>query len=348
MENTPQQQPQFSTEYSARRAEEKRRISYEIKAGVLFIITLGAAFILGQYLSYSFYQNVFSLPQIAIPLVITFAVFITFFFLSVLLIQSRKLLTAMAVLSCISMVSSFFSLTQVPFVLGTVICLILFIYVVFEIKSEINTRIKIRFVHALNSVTTKVIFAVAVLLASVFYGMFMTRSLDENNFLMPRSVFRKSIPLVQGVAQSAIGNIDFNKSMRQIARDKVDELIIQQFGAAQAAQVPTSTRNELVQSATEELSSNFEGLLGIRPDENKPLIDAVYDGLLNKFNSTDPVRKSWILLGLAVLFVFSMQALSIFVRIALIPIAFVIYELLLRTKFAHIVYENVSKETVTI
>lgn len=336
------------TNYSAQSQEQKQRAIYLSKIGVLIVLTLGSAFLLGQYLSYSFYQNLLSLPDIAIPLVISFAAFLTFFFHSVLFVQKKGPLVLIAVGSCAAIVVNFFSFTHVPLLIGIGACFLLFLYAAYSTKTEMRTRIKIQFVHALNSTTTKIILAIAILLATTFYGTFTTRELDENNFLLPRSVFVKMVPVVQKSMQSLFGNIDFQKSLRQIAEEKVQEAIIEQAGAEQAALVPASTRRQLVGTYMQELQNSFESLFGVELQDSVPLVDSLYDGLLKKFNQSNQDIKSVILLILAVLFVFSIQMLAVVVRIVLIPIAFLVYEILLRTKFAHIVYENTSKEVITL
>ncbi len=342
------QQSPLGIEYAPRSMEQKKRVSYLIKVGVLIILTLGSAFLLGQYLSYSFNENVFSLPDIAIPLVISFAVFLTFFFHSVLFVEKKALLVLIAIGSSVAIAIKFFSFGNVYLFVGFGVCLLLFLHAVYSTRAELRTRIKIRFVHALNSVTTKVVLAIAVLLASALYGTFLTRDLDENNFLLPRSVFTRIIPIAQNSVKNLVGDIDFQKSLRQIAEQKVDEAILQQVGPEQAPLVPEASRRQLIETYMQELRVAFEGMFGVQLNETAPLADSLYDGLLTKFNTAESGVKSTILLILAILFVFSMQIITILVRIVLIPVAYAVYELLLRTKFAHIVYENTSKEIVTL
>jgi hypothetical protein len=325
--------------------EQRRHTAYLVKTGVLFVLTLGAAIILGQYLSYSFYENVFSIPDIALPAVITFAVFLTFFFHSVLFIQKKSVLSLLAICSTAAIVVSFFSLADAYVVVGTLGCLLFMLFAVYETKSEISTRIKIRFVHALNSVTTKVILAIAILLGATLYSTFTTRNLDEDNFLFPRPAFEQVISWSQGPLKTILGDVDFSKSLRQIAEQKVDETIAAQAGGAA---VPAGARQQLVNQYVAELQKSFLGITGTALDENQPLSKTLYDGLLHRVNTADAGTKSVILGVLVVLFIFSIQLLSILVRIALIPIAYLVYELLLRTHFAHIVYENASKEVVTL
>ena len=74
------QQAPLGMEYAPHSEEQRQHVSQLIKIGTLVILTFGSAFVLGQYLSYSFYENVFTLPDIAIPLIISFVVFLIFFF----------------------------------------------------------------------------------------------------------------------------------------------------------------------------------------------------------------------------------------------------------------------------
>lgn len=333
------QQSSFGPDYITREEEQKRRTTYLAKIGVLIILTLGSAFVLGQYVSYSFYQNIFSIPDIAIPLGITLVVFLTFFFFSILFIRRKDLLALIAGGSCAAIVVSFINLFDIPLLIGTLLCLALFFFTVYETKAEIGSRIKIRFIYLLNGVTAKVIFAITILLASLFYGAFITKPLDENNFLMPRSVFKKTIPLTQNILNGAIGSVDFDKSLTQMAEDRVNEV---------SAGIPAGSKKQLVETTAAGLEESFKSILKIDISRTKPLSDALYDGFLEKFNTADQTTKSWILIVFMIIFVFSIQALTIVVRIVLIPVAFLLYELLLRIKFAHIVYENASKEIVTL
>ena len=120
------------------------------------------------------------------------------------------------------------------------------------------------------------------------------------------------------------------------------------MGEAQASLVPPAQRQQLIDTYVTEMQNGFYNMFGVEIDETKPLSDALYDALLYKFNTADPGIKSTALLILAILFILSIQALAIVIRIVLIPVAFLVYEILLRTKFAHIVYENATKEIVTL
>lgn len=348
MIDVPQQAP-LGIEFSARSKEQKKRAVELSKMGILIVLTVGSAFVLGQYLSYSFFKNFFSVVTIAIPLVISFAVFLTFFFHTVLFVQKKGILLMVAILSGVALAVNFFSFTNTPILIGIILCVLLLVYAAYTTKRELEARIKVQFIRGLNSITTKVVLAVAILLALAFYGTLTTQKLDENNIFLPRSVFSALIPIVQGPLQGILGNIDVTQSVRQIAEQKVDEAITQQVGSEEKGFVPATIRKQLVATYIEELQKGFSGIVGgesVNPDQ--PLTDAIYDGLLEKFNTMDPTIKSWTLLGLVVLFIFSIQALAIVIRIVLIPVAFIVYELLLRTKFAHIVYENASKEIVTL
>ena len=342
------QKPPLSIDYSGSQNEQSKRNIYLAKVGVLIILTFGSAFLLGQYLSYSFYQNVLSLPTIAVPLVTTFAVFLTFFFHSVLFVRKKNLLALMAIGSWACIAVNFFDLANPPLLVGIALCLLLFLYTAFSVKNELQTHIKIRFVYSLNNVTTKIVLAIAILLAATLYGTFASKELDENNFLLPKSVFVKVVPVLQTALRNVLGDIDFNKPLRQTAEEQVDKAIVEQVGEGKASFVPPAQRQQLIDTYVTEMQNGFYNMFGVEIDETKPLSDALYDALLYKFNTADPGIKSTALLILAILFILSIQALAIVIRIVLIPVAFLVYEILLRTKFAHIVYENATKEIVTL
>jgi hypothetical protein len=318
------------------------------KAASLAAVAAASAYGVGYAVCQYFYVSSSVSPSYFGAFSAALAVLLIAFFLSVLFINRKALLIAESLLIMLAMGVSFIGAFSIRPLIGAGVMLLLLVWGALAGRREIEASIKIRFIRTLGVVVSKATLGLAILLAAMFYDVFLTKPLDEHNILFPRQLFESSQGIVSKLLSPVMGNIDTSLSTRSMAEYSVDQAINEDRAVKRAVAQDPGLRQQFIDKSVGEIQKNFESIFGAKIDPTQKISVALYDALIGKFNAMTPEQRSGIVLGMAVLFAFAVQAASVVLRLLLIPIAFVIYEICIMARFAKVSFENENKEVITL
>ena len=331
------------------RAEKITRSYFYVKAIALGIITLVMAFFTGSFLQKTFGQLTVSYVTTLIPLIVSTLFFLICFFLVVLSVHKKWFVSLVGFFSgaiitaCVYRPESYELL-----IIGGVLTLLL-IYGGVMGRREADAALKIRFVKILNSVVSRGMFGLAICVAFLVYQASISQPLTENNILFSKSMFDGMVPLASQLIKPVLGDVDLSLTLNQIADKGVTNAIAStpNSGAIQRSMTP-ELRIKYVDAYVKQVQSTFENSLGITIQPNEKLSAALYSGLLTKFNSLNPPTKRGISLFFSALFLFGLQVFSWVLRLIMIPIAFLLYEIGILSKFIVVTFKKEDKESIVL
>ncbi len=326
-----------------------KKILSSWKAVTLALITIAAAGALGFVLHYYFYSGSESLGGYAALFVISAIIFFSFLFFLAIAINNKWALGASALAVSIAAVYPFYVQVGMSIAIAGGVFFLFILLAVLEGNREVKKSLSIRFIKILSLVTSRALLGFAILLAVVFFNVSMTKPLDGNNLLFPRSLFDAASPLFSKVASPLFGGtVDLSMTLEQVAGQQVDSAVANSGNRLLERSMTPQLRQEFIDKAVAQLQTSFQSFMGVPIQANEVLATAVYDGLLHKFNTLDEPTRSSVSMFLSVIFVLAVGALSFIIRLVLIPIAFLFYELFLFTKFFTVSFKNESKEVITL
>ena len=316
---------------------------------VFIILQTVAGLFLGKYL-YEYFHIGATNAQIS-PFVVLawFCVFLTVFFLGILSIRNRKALALLVLLPGLSVLGAFLlGGASGGIVVGGILFLILLSLAAIAGRWEITSSIRIRFARTGSSIIGKTMLSFALLIAFVFFNVFSSQPLDADNAFLPKSIFTDLTPTVSKAFTPLFGDIDTSLTLREAAQKAVDAAIQESTDRTIRYATPDVIRTQLINQSVIEFQNRIEETLGVRIDPDKKISDAIYEALLLKFNSLNESSRNITLLIISLVIALVIQTSSIIFRIVIIPIAFVLYEILILVKFLRSTFEGRDKEWITL
>lgn len=236
-------------------------------------------------------------------------------------------------------------LTQTSLMVS-VAAIVLIVWSGYAAKIAFDDSLKIRFFHIANNALKGGILAIALIAGLLFFNIFSINPVDSSNMLIPQGVFDSTAAIFSKTLGSALGGIDFSLTLRQSATIVLDKQISQD--QTLSANLTPALREQIINKAIEDYQSRLSGILGQQINPDVRLSTALYGALLTKINSLPPTTRSLVILGGAIILLFSVAAVSPLIRPIIALVAFIFYEILLAVGFGDIVYENRSKETIVL
>lgn len=333
-----QPQPQNKTSYSVYEG----RFSYW-KAAILAGLYITSSFVVGYLLNRFLYEGEDPFARAAIGFSIAVTVFLVMFLLNVVSIVRVGFLSAMLGIGALAMGVNFLASFNERMLLAVGILAVSFIGAGIIGRREIDDVLKIRFFRLSRVVLVPAVFGIAICVAILFFDAFSLRSLTGENPILPQSVFEKNVEGFSRILGPALGDIDFSKTLREIADDSV-ERIAQDAPVALGSEVLRASKEQALREYQERIEEVLKS--PIHPDEK--LSTQIYNSLLQRFNQLEGGLKTIILVALAFLLFMTVAAVSPILRIVAAGIAFLLFELLRATGFVAVVFENRSKETIAL
>jgi hypothetical protein len=283
-----------------------------------------------------------------VPLVVSIVGFLVFFFLTVLFVHKKWMVSLVAFLSGVIIMLYVYWLDQsVMLIAGGVLSLLL-LGAALGGRREAEASVKIRFIRILHIVVSRSMFGIVLCATFLVYISSIAHPLDENNILFPKSVFVSMSPAVSQLVKPVFGDIDLSLTLGEMAQKGVDTTIANTTNTIVKQSLTPELRATFVQQYVKQIQDAFKKSLGINISTNQKLSDALYDGLLQKFNTLPDASKRGIILFFSIVFLIGVQAVSWIARLAIIPIAFVLYEIGIATKFVKMTFKNQNKEMITL
>ncbi len=338
----------FSSQ-GALREEKITRSYFYLKAIVLGIITLVMAFFTGSFLQKTFGQLTVSYSVTLIPLAISILFFLMFFFFVVLSVDKKWFVALIGFLSGSIITACIYRSGAYELLIIGGVLILLFIYGGIIGRREAEAALKIRFVKILNSVVSRGMFGLALCVAFLVYQASISQPLTENSILFPKTMFDGMVPIASQLIKPVLGDVDLSLTLNQLADKGVTSAIANtpNSGIIQRSMTP-ELRIKYMDAYVKQIQSTFEKSLGITIQPNEKLSEALYAGLLTKFNSLNPPTKRGISLFFSVLFLFGVQIFSWVLRLIMIPIAFLFYEIGILSKFVTVTFKKEDKESIVL
>ena len=318
------------------------------KAGGLSVLVLAMAFFTGSFLQKLFAQYPIPYETVWVPLVVSVFIFLLFLFFAVLAIHRGWLLAGLEFVSGAIITLCVYPVHPIPVLITGGLMTLLLITAGLSGRREINASVKIRFVRILQIVISRGMFGIALLVSLLVYTTSLAHPLDKTNILLPESVFTNVSPALSQLIKPVLGDVDLSLTLSEMAGKGVDAAIENSTDRTLKRTITPQLRDMFIQKYVEQIQTTFKNSLGVNVSPNQKLSDALYNGLLSKFNTLPDASKRGIVLFFSVVFLFGIQAASWIMRIILIPIAFLLYEIGVMTKFFKVTFKSESKEIITL
>lgn len=332
-----------------KREEKPTRSYFYIKAIALGVITVGMAFFTGSFLKKTFEQGMSSYQATLIPLLISVLLFLMFYFFVTLSVDKKWFVSLVGFFSGVIITLCMQSLGSYQLLITGGVFTILLILGGLMGRREIDSSLKVRFVKILNTVVSRGMFGLAICIAFLIYQSSISQPLTENNILFPRSVFEGMVPVVSQIIKPILGDVDLSLTLNQLADKGVASAIASapNSGAIQRSMTP-EVRVTFVENYIKQVQTTFKNSLGVTIQPNQKMSEALYTGLLAKFNNLDAPAKKGISIFFSVIFLLGIQVVSWLVRLIMIPIAFILYEIGILSKFIIVSFKKEDKEAIKL
>ena len=316
------------------------------KAIVLVAISTGAAF------AASFLTNtaLHSVPSANLHMLAWGAVSIVFFLIALVIetmfISQKNFLIPALILNGIALGAGFVLNFNQRTLIVLLAATVLIVWSGYAARIAADDSLKIRFFHISNIALKGGVLAVALIAGLLFFDIFSLKPIDNNNPILPQSVFDATASVFSSTIGTALGGVDFSQSLRQVSTEALDKQIAQD--PAISANLTPALRDQVINKAIADYQSRLLGITGVVIDPDVKLSTAIYDALLLKINALPPTTKTIVILIGAIIFLFTVAAVSPLIRPIISVISYIFYEILLALKFGDIVFENRSKETIVL
>jgi len=309
-----------------------------VLGGVVLVLAIWTGVTLNQ-----FFGESFSLSAGTVWFAVAAILFLSFFFLSVLLIHETLWAAIVAGISGIAIAFPFIMSANENTVIGFAALLVLLVVAAIEGRREVEAALRIRFFRISRIVIYRAVLALAVFVAILFFNTLSAGPLTQNNPIIPQTAFEKSATTFSQKLSFIFGDVDLSLSLRQLAQRQVEGLL-----SRNGIQVGSGLSTIGVDQLIKEYQKKFEPILGTSVNPDIKLSKVLYDSLLAKFNGLTGSTRTLIMVVLAFLLLLTVTALSPIIRIVAATIAFLIYEIMLVTGFSERLYETKSKEIIAL
>ncbi len=313
-----------------------------LKTIILGALFAGASFIFGFQMNLLSYIPKGSEVVNFIPFAISISVFLVLLNLCVIIVSNKNMLLWILSASSILFFVGFLSFKSDVLIAGGVM-LVGLIWIGNSVRNYLDESIKIKFFPISNMILRKAILILAVISAVLFYNTFYSTSLGKDNPIFPKSIFETISVKFSNLASPVIGEVDLSKSLRGIAEESIRK-IEKENGIV----LPTIQEKELVDKAVLEYQEKLNKIFGQTINPNDAIYSALYDTILYKFNNMEKNMRTMLLVVMAFLLFLTIQAVSPILRFVIMIISFLIYEILLLTKFFKYTYTQESKERISL
>lgn len=326
------------------------RVSY-LKIIILGVLTLVTSIATGYLLEKILYQNggaqsIAGAAPFFWPFLVAFLLMLSFLVLVALFVSRWWMAFVIWSASAIAVVGFLIPHMTVHLIVGAMAFFLIFVSACIAGRIELKDELKIRFFRIAKVVLVRIILACAILVSVVFFDAFASSPLTGDNFLLPESVFEKSIDALGRSGLPFAGKLDLSLSLEQLTEKAVQESIQESGPLAQS--IPKSMIQQMTVKYLTEYQNKIKEVIGVSIDPNKKLSLAIYQGLLTKFNALDESAKTIALSIVSVLIFLTAMALSPFIRWAAALIGFILYRLVLLTGIGSVIYEPKSKEILIL
>lgn len=326
------------------------RISY-IKMGIIAILIMGAAAATGFLLESILYKNdgvqtIAGIIPLLWPFIIAFLLLLSFSVITTLFVSRWWYMVGIHFVGASVLIGFFIQHMTVRLLIGSIAFVLLFLSAGIAGRIELNNGLKIRFFRVAKTILSRAVLACAVLIGIVFFDVFSAAPLTGDNFLLPESVFEKSIDAIGKSGLPFAGGLDLSLSLEQLTNKAVQESVNESGPIAQS--IPKTMVQQMTATYLQEYQNKIKEVIGISIDPEKKISLAIYQGLLGKFNELDESAKTIALSIVALLVFLTAMALSPIIRWAAAIISFVLYRLMLLTGMGSVVYESKNKEILIL
>lgn len=333
-----QPSPQDKTSYSVYEG----KFSYW-KAAVLAGLYVISSFLVGYLLNRFLYEGEDPFARAAIGFSITVIIFLVMFLLNVVSVVRGGFLSAVLGIGALAMGVNFLGSFNERMLLAVGVLAASFVAGGLAGRREMDDALKIRFFRLSRVVLVPAVFGIAICVAILFFDAFSLRNLTGENPILPQGVFEKNVEGFSRALGPALGDIDFSKTLREIADASVEKI---------AQDAPVTLGPDVLRASKEqalkEYRDRIEDVLKTPLNPDEKLSTEIYNSLLRKFNQLEGGLKTIILVAFAFILFITVAAISPILRVVAAGIAFLLFELLRATGFVAVVFENRSKETITL
>lgn len=331
---TPQQSVSYST-YEG-------KFSYW-KASLLAVLYVASSFSVGYILNSFLYNGSNPFAQVAISFSVALIIFLVLLLLNVISVMRAGFLSAVLAVGALALGVNFLGSMNIRTIFAVVILALFLIFAGMIGRREIDEVVKIRFFRLSRLVLSPVVLGVAICVALLFFDAFSLRNLTGDNPILPQGAFEKNIEGFSKALSPVLGEIDFSKTLREIANDSVDNA-----AKTSPLAIPSDLLGASKERALSEYQKRMQEVLGIPVDPDKKISAEIYQSLLNRFNGLEGGMRTLVLGALAFVLFITVTAISPIVRFIAAGIAFLLFELLRALGFIAILYENRSKEFIVL
>lgn len=309
-----------------------------LKAGALFTVCAVIALVSGLLLRQAIFESGNIWYAVAALVVLLVSAF-----LFIICIAHRTVLLSGLFLFPFVFVFSFFQSVDAIVGGSALVGAVLWISSGISGRKALNEMMSIHFWSLSRTIFPRLVFSLAIFAAVAFFIVFSIRPLDERNPIFPKSFFEASTGQISSLLKPILGDLDFSLSLRQISEQAV-------LKAAKEAgtQLSGSAQTFLVNEVLNDYQEKFTGIFKAPLHPDKKLSESVYDAILSWFQNLDERTRKYGILGLSVLMLLAVQALSPLLRLFLSLVSFAIYQMFILAGFIAIVYENRSKEMIAL
>ena len=317
-----------------------------IKGSILTFFGTVFAFAAGFLINNAAYQQLQIESKTIIGLTAMIVLFLIFLSLQIMFINRRGFLALSLAISSLGLSAGFFANLTQYVLYALLVSAAIIIVGGLTTRATLDDSLKVSFLRVANSSIKFGILALAIIASILFFNIFSTKPLDQNNPILSEGFFETTMTILSKPLSGFLGGIDFTKTLREVATQMVDTQL--QQNSTSTKNISAVQRQQIINSSIQDLQSRLGGVFGGQINVDEKMSTALYGALLNRINTLPlDVRRIILIIG-AVLVLFTVLAVSPIIRPIVVGIAFLFYEVFIALNFGTIIYETRSKETIVL
>jgi hypothetical protein len=315
-----------------------------IKVVVLAFFSLAFSFVFGYFLK-SFFAGG-NLNHLLFSCLAA-AGFAAFFFLESLFTKNFWLASLVNLLNIAAFSANFYEfLASQIFLAGIAISLLVLVWGDYGGRRELQNMLKIKLWRIGKKTVPKAVLAIALLAGTVYY-LQAAGAGPTDEFFISRTTFQKIVsPAVSlGLIQKFFPGFDPSLSAEKIMENFAQK---QAEGNSQFNSLPESAKKQVLSQSVKELEDTIAKFGGGKFNTSGNFYDTLYDLAVYKFSQLSAAGKQAVPAVAAVSIFLSIILLIWPIRMAVMTIAFVFYEMFLAFGFIEVTTEGKEKEIVVL
>lgn len=329
--------------FSPTSSEEVKTNRSSLKIAILAIIIIVSAFFFGYAAKLFFIRaDYFSFILLAVGAI----VFLIFFLLNTLLIESFSISALIIFLESAAIAGAFYD--RLSWILGVAVLLV-FLILLTAYKSgqlEMENLIKLKFLRIAKRVVPKAVLAVALLIGVAYYDISAKEAVAPNkDIFISQQTFEQILEpfntLVKKIKPEIDLSLPLSEAIDNLARSQIET-------DPKFSLLPEAMKKQLTKEAAQEFSQQTIKMMGANVSLSEKLSGALYQMLVNRFNDLSANTKDFIAIGAAAIVFLFIVGLIWPIRWVVSIMGWIIFEVFLALGFASIMMEGKSKEIIIL